>query len=84
MGVVIIAQWLGDCITKSSPLLVVKLHNFDWSVTMDLHFYSDLSDGTDQNADQEFLEAQVYNGYDPVNKVCGLFLNKGKESIHTT
>ncbi|XP_013996284.1 TOX high mobility group box family member 4-A isoform X1 [Salmo salar] len=38
---------------------------------MDLHFYSDLSDGTDQNADQEFLEAQVYNGYDPVNKFPG-------------
>ncbi|XP_041698802.1 TOX high mobility group box family member 4-A isoform X3 [Coregonus clupeaformis] len=38
---------------------------------MDLNFYSDLSDGTSQNIDQEFLEAQGYNGYDPVNKFPG-------------
>ncbi|KAJ8011780.1 hypothetical protein DPEC_G00061810 [Dallia pectoralis] len=38
---------------------------------MDLHFYSDLSDGTCQNVDPEFLETQAYNGYDPVNKFPG-------------
>lgn len=50
---------------------------------MDLNFYSELSDGTGQNVDPEFLEAQAYNGYDPINKVWGLFLNKGGKSIHT-
>ncbi|KAL0966320.1 hypothetical protein UPYG_G00293850 [Umbra pygmaea] len=35
---------------------------------MDLNFYSDLSVGTGQNVDPEFMEAQTYNGYDPVNK----------------
>ncbi|XP_010887788.1 TOX high mobility group box family member 4 isoform X2 [Esox lucius] len=38
---------------------------------MDLNFYSDLSDGTGQNVDPEFLETQAYNGYDPVNKFPG-------------
>ncbi|XP_035644622.1 TOX high mobility group box family member 4 isoform X2 [Oncorhynchus keta] len=38
---------------------------------MDLNFYSELSDGTGQNVDPEFLEAQAYNGYDPINKFPG-------------
>uniref|UniRef100_A0A8C1GWM7 TOX high mobility group box family member 4 a n=1 Tax=Cyprinus carpio TaxID=7962 RepID=A0A8C1GWM7_CYPCA len=36
---------------------------------MDLNFYSDLSDGTGQHVDSEFMENSSYNGYDPVNKV---------------
>lgn len=36
---------------------------------MDLNFYSDLSDGTGQHGDSEFLDSQSYNGYDSVNKV---------------
>ncbi|KAG9331036.1 hypothetical protein JZ751_020419 [Albula glossodonta] len=35
---------------------------------MDLNFYSDLSDGTGQHSDSEFLDSQSYNGYDSVNK----------------
>ncbi|XP_045080634.1 TOX high mobility group box family member 4-A isoform X1 [Coregonus clupeaformis] len=38
---------------------------------MDLHFYSELSDGIDQIVDPEFLEPQAYNGYDQVNKFPG-------------
>lgn len=36
---------------------------------MDLNFYSDLSDGTGQHVDSEFMENSSYNGYDSVNKV---------------
>lgn len=36
---------------------------------MDLNFYADLSDGTDQQVDSEFMDNSSYNGYDPVNKV---------------
>uniref|UniRef100_A0A9J8AEB9 TOX high mobility group box family member 4 a n=1 Tax=Cyprinus carpio carpio TaxID=630221 RepID=A0A9J8AEB9_CYPCA len=36
---------------------------------MDLNFYSDLSDGTGQHVDSEFMDNSSYNGYDPVNKV---------------
>ncbi|KAJ8387611.1 hypothetical protein AAFF_G00151610 [Aldrovandia affinis] len=38
---------------------------------MDLNFYSDLSDGTGQHGDSEFLDSQSYNGYDSVNKFPG-------------
>ncbi|RXN30992.1 TOX high mobility group box family member 4-A-like isoform X1 [Labeo rohita] len=35
---------------------------------MDLNFYSDLSDGTGQHVDSEFMDNSSYNGYDSVNK----------------
>ncbi|XP_071347406.1 TOX high mobility group box family member 4-A isoform X2 [Trachinotus anak] len=35
---------------------------------MDLHFYSDLSDGCAQNVDSEFLDTQAYSGYSEENK----------------
>ncbi|XDV27755.1 hypothetical protein PO909_031241 [Leuciscus waleckii] len=38
---------------------------------MDLNFYSDLSDGTGQHVDSEFMENSSYNGYDSVNKFAG-------------
>ncbi|XP_016316509.1 TOX high mobility group box family member 4-A-like isoform X2 [Sinocyclocheilus anshuiensis] len=38
---------------------------------MDLNFYSDLSDGTGQHVDPEFMDNSSYNGYDPVNKFAG-------------
>ncbi|XP_016405333.1 TOX high mobility group box family member 4-A-like isoform X2 [Sinocyclocheilus rhinocerous] len=38
---------------------------------MDLNFYSDLSDGTGQHVDSEFMDNSSYNGYDPVNKFAG-------------
>lgn len=34
---------------------------------MDLNFYSDLTDGTQNDA--EFLDAQTFNGFDTDNKV---------------
>ncbi|KAM6948235.1 TOX high mobility group box family member 4-B [Aplochiton taeniatus] len=37
---------------------------------MDLNFYSDLSDGSGQNVDSEFLNTQAYNGYSG-NKFSG-------------
>ncbi|RXN36172.1 TOX high mobility group box family member 4 isoform X1 [Labeo rohita] len=36
---------------------------------MDLNFYSDLSDGTGQPGDPEFLDPQAFNGFDAVQKV---------------
>lgn len=36
---------------------------------MDLNFYPDLSDGTGQHVDSEFMDNSSYNGYDSVNKV---------------
>ena len=36
---------------------------------MDLNFYSDLTDGTGQHGDPEFLDPQSFNGFDTVNKV---------------
>lgn len=38
-------------------------------VSMDLNFYPDLSDGTGQHVDSEFMDNSSYNGYDSVNKV---------------
>ncbi|XP_026060844.1 TOX high mobility group box family member 4-A-like isoform X2 [Carassius auratus] len=38
---------------------------------MDLNFYSDLSDGTGQHVESEFMDNSSYNGYDPVNKFAG-------------
>ncbi|XP_016136063.1 TOX high mobility group box family member 4-A-like [Sinocyclocheilus grahami] len=38
---------------------------------MDLNFYSDLSDGTGQHVDSEFMDNSSYSGYDPVNKFAG-------------
>ncbi|XP_030629654.1 epidermal Langerhans cell protein LCP1-like [Chanos chanos] len=38
---------------------------------MDLNFYSDLSAGTEQPVDSEFLDSQPYNGYDSGNKFPG-------------
>ncbi|XP_073704256.1 TOX high mobility group box family member 4-B [Garra rufa] len=38
---------------------------------MDLNFYSDLSDGTGQHVDSEFMDSSSYNGYDSVNKFAG-------------
>lgn len=45
---------------------------------MDLNFYSDLSDGTGQPGEPEFLDPQAFNGFDAVQKVkiprdCALF-----------
>lgn len=39
---------------------------------MDLNFYSDLTDGTGQPGDPEFLDAQAFNGFDTVQKVITL------------
>lgn len=36
---------------------------------MDLNFYTELSDGTGQHVDSEFMDNSSYNGYDSVNKV---------------
>ncbi|XP_051757194.1 TOX high mobility group box family member 4b isoform X8 [Ctenopharyngodon idella] len=38
---------------------------------MDLNFYSDLSDGTGQPGDPEFLDPQAFNGFDAVQKFPG-------------
>ncbi|KAJ8272583.1 hypothetical protein GJAV_G00090920 [Gymnothorax javanicus] len=38
---------------------------------MDLNFYADMSDGTGQHGDSEFLDSQSYNGYDSVSKFPG-------------
>lgn len=38
---------------------------------MDLNFYSDLSDGTGRSDEQEFLDPQVFNGFDAVQKFPG-------------
>ncbi|KAI5617702.1 TOX high mobility group box family member 4 [Silurus asotus] len=38
---------------------------------MDLNFYSDLTDGTGQPGDPEFLDAQAFNGFDTVQKFPG-------------
>ncbi|KAI7809336.1 putative TOX high mobility group box family member 4-A [Triplophysa rosa] len=38
---------------------------------MDLNFYPDLSDGTGQHVDAEFMDNSSYNGYDSVNKFAG-------------
>ncbi|XP_067117374.1 TOX high mobility group box family member 4b [Osmerus mordax] len=38
---------------------------------MDLNFYSDLTDGTGQHGDPEFLDPQSFNGFDAVNKFPG-------------
>uniref|UniRef100_UPI003AAB0519 TOX high mobility group box family member 4b isoform X1 n=1 Tax=Centroberyx gerrardi TaxID=166262 RepID=UPI003AAB0519 len=38
---------------------------------MDLNFYSDLTDGTGQHGDPEFLDPQTFNGFDSVNKFPG-------------
>ncbi|XP_017317209.1 TOX high mobility group box family member 4b isoform X2 [Ictalurus punctatus] len=38
---------------------------------MDLNFYSDLTDETGQTGDPEFLDAQAFNGFDPVPKFPG-------------
>ncbi|KTG37459.1 hypothetical protein cypCar_00031515 [Cyprinus carpio] len=38
---------------------------------MDLNFYSDLSDGTGQHVDSEFMDNSSYNGYDSANKDLG-------------
>ncbi|KAM3857372.1 TOX high mobility group box family member 4b [Diretmus argenteus] len=38
---------------------------------MDLNFYSDLTDGTGQHGDPEFLDPQSFNGFDSVNKFPG-------------
>lgn len=36
---------------------------------MDLNFYSDLTDGTGQHGDPEFLDPQSFNGFDSDSKV---------------
>lgn len=41
---------------------------------MDLNFYSDLTDGTGQPGDPEFLDAQAFNGFDTVQKVISVIL----------
>lgn len=41
---------------------------------MDLNFYSDLTDGTGQPGDPEFLDAQAFNGFDTVQKVIAVIL----------
>lgn len=41
---------------------------------MDLNFYSDLTDGTGQPGDAEFLDAQAFNGFDAVQKVIAVIL----------
>ncbi|XP_016362652.1 TOX high mobility group box family member 4-A-like [Sinocyclocheilus anshuiensis] len=38
---------------------------------MDLNFYSELSDGTGQHVDSEFMDNSSYNGYDSANKFAG-------------
>ncbi|XP_030635597.1 TOX high mobility group box family member 4b isoform X2 [Chanos chanos] len=38
---------------------------------MDLNFYSDLSDGTGQAGEPDFLDSQTFNGFDAVNKFPG-------------
>ncbi|XP_051565627.1 TOX high mobility group box family member 4-like isoform X2 [Myxocyprinus asiaticus] len=38
---------------------------------MDLNFYSDLSDGTGQPGDAEFLDPQAFNGFDTIQKFPG-------------
>ncbi|XP_026887803.1 TOX high mobility group box family member 4b isoform X2 [Electrophorus electricus] len=38
---------------------------------MDLNFYSDLTDGTGQPGDPEFLDPQAFNGFDTVQKFPG-------------
>lgn len=43
---------------------------------MDLNFYSDLTDETGQAGDPEFLDAQAFNGFDPVPKVISVNLLK--------
>lgn len=42
---------------------------------MDLNFYPDLSDGTGQHVDSEFMDNSSYNGYDSVNKVSSALFN---------
>ncbi|XP_036374756.1 TOX high mobility group box family member 4-A-like isoform X2 [Megalops cyprinoides] len=39
------------------------------SITMELNFYSDLSDGTEQHS--EFMDSQPHSGYDSINKFPG-------------
>lgn len=46
---------------------------------MDLNFYTELSDGTGQHVDSEFMDNSSYNGYDSVNKFAG-----GSDSYLTT
>ncbi|KAG7455015.1 hypothetical protein MATL_G00251990 [Megalops atlanticus] len=41
------------------------------SITMELNFYSDLSDGTGQHSDSEFMDSQPDSGYDSINKFPG-------------
>lgn len=36
---------------------------------MDLNFYSDLADGSRQQVDSDFLDAQSFNGYESIDKV---------------
>lgn len=36
---------------------------------MDLNFYADLSDGSGNPGDPEFLDPQAFNGFDAVQKV---------------
>lgn len=43
---------------------------------MDLNFYPDLSDGTVQHVDSEFMDSSSYNGYESVNKVSLASLNR--------
>lgn len=43
---------------------------------MDLNFYSDLTDGTGQPGDPEFLDAQAFNGFDTVQKVIAVILKE--------
>lgn len=38
---------------------------------MDLNFYADLSDGSGNPGDPEFLDPQAFNGFDAVQKVTG-------------
>lgn len=38
---------------------------------MDLNFYPDLTDGTGQHVDSEFMDGSSYNGYESVNKFAG-------------
>lgn len=46
---------------------------------MDLNFYSDLSDGTGQPGDPEFLDPQAFNGFDAVQKVKNITLMENRE-----
>lgn len=48
---------------------------------MDLNFYSDLTDGTGQPGDTEFLDAQAFNGFDPVQKVISAVCNPLKQGL---